>query len=122
MSKTHILALSSSRSADGGYLEKAAPMIERFLGNRTLKIAFIPFASVDNDFEEYASLVKEGLGGLLHHIEVVSGKNAKSVIEESDVVMVGGGNTFKLLHDLYRLDLLDTIRERVLSGTPYIGW
>jgi dipeptidase E len=37
-------------------------------------------------------------------------------------VAVGGGNTFHLLARLYATGLLDAIRERVRSGTPYIGW
>jgi dipeptidase E len=36
--------------------------------------------------------------------------------------MIGGGNTFKLLHDVYHYGLFETIRKKVTAGTPYIGW
>ncbi len=36
--------------------------------------------------------------------------------------MIGGGNSFKLLHDIYKLKLHGLIKEKVTSGTPYIGW
>ena len=118
---TRILALSSSRVGDGAYLETAAPVIQKFLGDRRLTIAFVPFASVDS-YEEYGRKVREGLSALPHDVELVTPQNAKAIIEESDAVMVGGGNTFKLLHDLYELDLIETIKAKVQSGAPYIGW
>ena len=32
-----------------------------------------------------------------------------------------GGNTFVLVNALYQLDIMDTMREVVLKGTPYMG-
>lgn len=116
-----ILAFSSSRSGNSGYLETALPVIKNFLGDKKLSIAFIPFASVDS-YEEYYQKVNEALKSLSHEIKVVVPENAKQLLEESDCIMVGGGNTFKLLHDLYELDLMDIIRRRLKAGTPYIGW
>jgi dipeptidase E len=121
MPSKKILALSSSRSGDSGYLETALPIIREFLGENKLKIAFIPFASVDS-YEDYFSRVKEALKSLGHQINVVLPEIAKKVIDESDCLMVGGGNTFKLLHDLYQLNLIDVIRNKIDNGTPYIGW
>lgn len=118
---TRILALSSSRVGNGGYLEAAAPVIQKFLGDGRLTLAFVPFASVDG-YEDYLRKVREGLSALPHNTELVTPQNAKEVIAQSDAVMVGGGNTFKLLHDLYDLDLLETIKAKVQSGAPYIGW
>jgi len=122
MSDTRILAFSSSRTGNSAYLETAAPVIGEFLGLSNLNIAFIPFASVDNQYDEYGAMVKKGLQQLPYNIEVAYGENARDLIEKSEVIMIGGGNTFKLLHHLYRYQLLDVIREKVKAGTPYIGW
>jgi dipeptidase E len=75
-----------------------------------------------DSYEDYFSRVKEALKSLGHQINVVLPEIAKKVIEESDCLMVGGGNTFKLLHDLYQLNLIDVIRNKIDNGTPYIGW
>lgn len=122
MNAQRILALSSSRSGNAAYLETAAPVIKNFLGERPLNIGFIPFASVDKNYEAYTNKVREGLAGLSHTITTVEQHNTKEVIEQSDVIMVGGGNTFKLLHDLYALELIELIKQKVQNGTPYIGW
>ena len=122
MSLNRVLAFSSSRVGEGGYLESAAPVINNFLGDEPLTIAFIPFASVMNNYEEYAEMVKNGLQGLPYSIETVTVANAKELIEKAGAIMVGGGNTFKLLHDIYELKLLEIIRDRVNKGIPYIGW
>jgi dipeptidase E len=117
-----ILALSSSRAGNGGYLESAANLIKDFLGTQVVKIAFIPFASVDRNYLQYSSAVQQALSHLPYEIQVVKEDHGKSVLEEVDVIMVGGGNTFKLLHDLYQLNLLGFIQDRVKNGVPYVGW
>ncbi len=121
-----ILAFSSSRTGNGGYLETAAPVIDKFLShltnnNSTINIAFVPFASADNDYEEYTSKVKAALSPS-YNIITVTNDNATAVIEAADVIMVGGGNTFKLLHGLYATNALQLIKQKVNSGVPYIGW
>lgn len=107
--------------AGGGYLEAAVPVVKNFLGPKTLRIAFVPFASVDV-YDEYAEKVSEGLSSLPHRIRLVTPSGAKAIVEESDALVVGGGNTFKLLHHLYDLGLVDAIKTKVQNGTPYIGW
>ncbi len=117
-----LLAFSSSRVGNGGYLESVAPVVNSFLGNKTLNVAFIPFASVNAYYEVYADMVRKGLSGLPLSIHTVTNIHAKETIERADVIMVGGGNTFKLLHDLYARSLMEVINNKVLFGTPYIGW
>jgi dipeptidase E len=117
-----VLALSSSRVGNSGFLEKAADTIAEFIGERKLNIAFIPFASVQKDYGEYGAMVKTALNKLPCTIATATPENAKAVIEQAEVIMVGGGNTFKLLHNVYDLNLFNQIREKVKNGTPYIGW
>lgn len=122
MSQNQILAFSSSRVGNGAYLQTAVPMIKELLGNTMVQIAFIPFASVDNDYDNYTVKVKKGLENLPYSITTVTPDNAGETIAKAGAIMVGGGNTFKLLHDIYYLKLLDIIRESVNKGVPYIGW
>ena len=58
MSQNQILAFSSSRVGNDEYLETAVPFIKEMLGDTMLQIAFIPFASVDNDFDDYTLKLK----------------------------------------------------------------
>lgn len=117
----NILALSSSRTGNSGYLETARPWIKESLGNDPVTIAFIPFASVGSQ-DEYLQKVSEALRPLLYNIQMVTLENAFELITACDAVMTGGGNTFKLLHDLYKSEVLTLIRERVKEGLPYVGW
>ncbi|MEP6712001.1 MAG: dipeptidase PepE [Ferruginibacter sp.] len=122
MSTTRLLAFSSSRVGDGSYLEAAVPLVKNFLGNEVTDIAFIPFASVTKDYEEYLANVNAAFASLPFQIKLVLPDNATEIISKAGAIMVGGGNSFKLLHDIYEYKLLDLIRNRVDAGIPYIGW
>ena len=122
MTSKRILAFSSSRYGNRGYLKAAAPVIKKFLDSKTTNIAFIPFASVEKNYDEYATNVNNALGKVGIQINAAKPRNARSLIETCDAIIIGGGNTFKLLHDIYELNLVDLIKEKVSNGTPYIGW
>lgn len=117
-----VLALSSSKAGNSEYLAPALPMIRDFLGPSSLKIAFIPFAGMTPGYTEYHSKVREALEHLNHEIFLVEHRGGKKIIGTADAVMVGGGNTFKLLHDLYETGLLSLIEKKVRKGMPYVGW
>ena len=42
-------------------------------------------------------------------------------IRNAEAIFVGGGNTFVLVNQLYKLHLLSELQQAILSGTPYLG-
>ncbi len=88
----------------------------------TKKVAFVPFAAVSFSFENYLSKVREVFGSDLEINSIHSTGDPHSVIEASDAIMVGGGNTFALLKRLKDFGLVDLIKQKVETGTPYVGW
>jgi len=43
-------------------------------------------------------------------------------VENAELIAVGGGNTFRLLEQLYEKELMDLLRLRVKEGVRYVGW
>lgn len=54
----------------------------------------------------------------LHRLDAAG---QRALLESADGIFVGGGETFVLLGELYRLGQLDVIRARVAAGVPYGG-
>jgi len=48
--------------------------------------------------------------------------DAVTAVNNAKAIVIGGGNTFHLLHQLYENDLLSAINEKINLGIPYIGW
>ncbi|MFT6176029.1 MAG: dipeptidase E [Cryomorphaceae bacterium] len=48
-------------------------------------------------------------------------ENPQKAIEDCDGIFTGGGNTFLLLKTLQEEGLIEPLRNKVLSGTPYMG-
>lgn len=104
----------------GGHLDYAEEEIRDFLG-LTSKVLFVPFAL--HDQESYTQRVSERLGLMGYEVESVHrAAFARQAVEAAVAIFIGGGNTFRLLKQLYDLDLLAAIRQRVEAGMPYIGW
>lgn len=105
-------------------------MIEEFLQGTAKNIAFVPYAGVDvagkvypasyDAYTERVQKVFEKFGKKI--ISTHSAENPVEVINNADIIMVGGGNTFHLVAELHRNKLIEAIRRKVMEGTPYIGW
>jgi dipeptidase E len=106
-----------------GYLEYPQGEIKDFLGASVKRVLFVPYASVIKTFDEYADAVRAPFETMGYELDSIHQfPNANEAVRNASAIVVGGGNTFHLLRGLYETELIETIRERVLNGMPYIGW
>jgi dipeptidase E len=119
-----LLLISNSTNRGEGFLTYPMPYIKNFLGEKPLKCLFIPYASVRKPFDELTFLVKERFDGIgqtdLTSIHTFS--DPVKAVEEAEAIIVSGGSTWNLLYNIRKNNLIEPIRKKVLSGTPYIGW
>ena len=114
-----VLLISNSTLYGSGYLDHAQPEICDFLDAKR-RVLFVPYALYDRD--AYATTARDRFARMGHELTSVhTVTNLGQAVEETDVVFIGGGNTFRLLKALYDFDLLEPIRKRVMDGMPYIG-
>jgi dipeptidase E len=118
-----LLLISNSTNTGEKYLDYPKNNIRDFLGVKKTTALFIPYAAVTFSFDEYEDKVRTRFREVGH--DVVSIHHfpdpVKAVLEATAIV-VGGGNTWMLLRLLRENNLIDPVRQKVFSGTSYIGW
>jgi dipeptidase E len=112
---TRLLLISSSIVHGFGFLDHSEGAIRRLLAGLR-GVAFVPFAQRDHD--GYTARVRERLAAMSVEVTQVS---SRADIDAAEAIFIGGGNTFRLLNELYAREMLGAIRERVRGGVPYIG-
>lgn len=115
--------ISNSTNAGEAYLEHPLEQIKTFLGSTPVKAIFIPYAGVTISFDEYTTRVRNRFQEIGHEIRSVHDVNDPvQEVRQAEAIVVGGGNTFHLAKMMQEQGLIETIRDKVLAGTPYIGW
>ncbi|WKW46192.1 dipeptidase PepE [Myroides sp. JBRI-B21084] len=117
------LIIASTSTLHGlGYLEYLLPVLKNHFKNANT-ILFIPYARPSgishNDYtakvaQAFAKIDKKVVG--LHTFE-----NPVEAVVNAQAIFTGGGNTFLLVKQLYANNLLSTLKETLLNGTPYLG-
>lgn len=114
-----LLLLSNSTNHGEEMFAHAAEAFVEVVGDAT--VTFVPYALAD--WDGYADRVRTAFGRF--DVPVASAHEASDpgrAILDAEVVMVGGGNTFRLLDSLYTLGVLDGLGDNVRSGaTRYMG-
>ena len=91
-----------------------------FMNNNTKgkKVLFIPTANIDEETKFLVDETKEVFKSLEMEVEDLE---ISKLDEKTNYLYIGGGNTFYLLQELKRKNLVDFIKNRVNSGMVYIG-
>lgn len=113
---------STSTMHDEGYLEYLLPELQLlFKGCKT--VVFIPFARPSgishDDYTAKASIAFAKINITLKGIHTF--ENQKEAIKNAEGFFTGGGNTFLLVTQLYKNDLMNVLAETIKKGTPYLG-
>lgn len=117
-----LLLISNSTNAGEEYLSFPRENIKEFVGGAK-KIVFIPYAAVTFSYDEYETKVNESLQKVGLQVEGIHRfDDPLAAIEQADAIITGGGNSFRLVQLLYQNKLINAIRQKVVNGTPYVGW
>lgn len=118
-SSRRLLLISNSTCFGQGYLAHCGEAIrERLAG--VSRVLFVPYALFDR--EAYAAKVEARFAELGFGVDAIHrAPDPHRAVEGAEAVFIGGGNTFRLLKQLWELELIAPLRARVASGMPYVG-
>jgi len=117
-----LLLLSNSTTPKTGFLGHAIGTISDFLGSDVTEVLFIPYATVIESYDNYASRIREVFRAKDYRLTSIHEcHDSIEAVNKAQAIVIGGGNTFRLLRCLYDERLLKAIRNRVNLGMPYIG-
>ncbi len=118
-----LLLISNSTNYGEEYLDYTKSEISSFLGKEVSEVLFIPYAGVSISWDDYTTKVENVFQKLGYDVNPIhKAEDPIAAIENAQAIVVGGGNTFNLVDVMHKLGLMEAIRQKVIAGTPYIGW
>ena len=118
----NILIASTSTLHNGSYLDYLLPELQVFFTNCN-EILFIPYARPSGiSHEEYTKKVSDAFAKINISIKGIHEfENPITALENAKGIFTGGGNTFLLVSQLYKNNVIDILEKVVKNGTPYLG-
>jgi dipeptidase E len=118
----NILLASTSTVYGSSYLEYLLAELQLHFKNCNT-LLFIPYARPGGiTHDEYTAKVALAFAKIniavkgIHEFE-----NPVEAIQNAEGIFTGGGNTFVLVSQLYKNQLMEVIAQKLKSGTPYLG-
>ncbi|OXA98592.1 dipeptidase E [Flavobacterium oncorhynchi] len=117
-----IIIASTSTLHEGSYLEYLLPTLQIHFKN-CKSILFIPYARPGGiSHDEYTQKAAQAFASIniklqgIHEFE-----SPESALKNAEGIFTGGGNTFLLVTQLYKNNIMQLLSETVKNGTPYLG-
>jgi dipeptidase E len=117
-----LIIASTSTIHGSGYLEYILDHLEHFFKD-CKTITFIPYArpsGISHNYytekarQAFQKINKSVIG--LHEYD-----SPAEAIQKAEAIFTGGGNTFVLLNQLYKNNLINPLKTAIENGTPYLG-
>ncbi|WBX72580.1 dipeptidase PepE [Tenacibaculum pacificus] len=117
-----LIIASTSTIHGSGYLEYITPTLINFFENSDT-ILFIPYARPGGiSYDEYTDVARKYFAKLDKKVKGIHEfKNPIKALREAKGIFTGGGNTFELVNQLYQNNIIDTLKNVVENGIPYLG-
>jgi dipeptidase E len=118
----NLIVASTSTIHGGTYLSYLFPEIAQ-LFSETKEVLFIPYARPDGiSHDKYTKIAQEAFSKIGKKIiGIHSLENPMEAIKNTKGIFIGGGNTFVLVSQLYKKNILEVLREAIFNGLPYLG-
>lgn len=117
-----VILASTSTLYGGDYLDYLLPtLLNHFKGCKTL--LFIPYARPSGiSHDEYTKKVSVAFAKINMSVKGIHEyKNPTEAIQKAEAIFTGGGNTFLLVSELYKNNLMTVLKNTIENGTPYLG-
>ncbi|UQD55081.1 dipeptidase PepE [Flavobacterium sp. K5-23] len=118
----NIIIASTSTLHGGDYLEYLLPELKNHF-KECKTVLFIPYSRPSGiTHEEYTAKVSQAFAKIDIDVKGIHEYiDAGIAIKNAEGIFTGGGNTFLLVYQLYKNELITTLAETVKNGTPYLG-
>lgn len=117
-----LLLASTSTIHGGDFLDYLLPYLTTHFKDIE-KLLFIPYARPGGiSYTSYTAVAQKAFTQIGIKVTGIHEYDSpKTAIENAQGIYVGGGNTFVLLHEIYKQGIYHTLQHKIASGTPYLG-
>ncbi|AJH16472.1 dipeptidase E [Myroides profundi] len=118
----NLIIASTSTIYNGTYLEYLLPTLKEHFKNIST-LLFIPYARPGGiTHDQYTEKVRTAFATINIDVKGIHEyTNPVEAVQQAEGIFTGGGNTFLLVQQLYKNNVLNTVIDVVNNGTPYLG-